>query len=117
MNEESLAPDPCPMAIAEESVYAALRQVNDPELFVNIVDLGLVYEVQVAQRGRTSDILIKMTMTSPACPAGPQLVQEVKDALADLGEEIGTVNVELVLSPPWTPDRMTDDARDQLGMY
>jgi metal-sulfur cluster biosynthetic enzyme len=58
-----------------------------------------------------------MTMTSPACPAGPQIIQEAKDVLADLGEAVGKVTVEIVLDPPWTPDRMTDEARDELGMY
>ncbi len=105
------------MAIAEESIYAALRQVHDPELLVNIVDLGLVYEVQVAEREGKSDVRVKMTMTSPACPVGPELVAEVKDAVETLGEEVGKVEVEIVLSPPWTPDRMTDEARDQLGMF
>lgn len=103
--------------IAEESVYAALRQVQDPELLVNIVDLGLVYEVQVseAEEGR-SRILVKMTMTSPACPAGPQLIQEAKDVLLDLAG-VEDVEVEIVMSPPWTPDRMTEEARDELGMF
>jgi metal-sulfur cluster biosynthetic enzyme len=105
------------MAVAEESVFAALRQVLDPELYVNIVDLGLIYEVQVAEADDKSDIHVKMTMTSPACPVGPQMLREVKDVLAGLGEAVGRVEVELVMTPPWTPDRMTDDARDQLGMY
>lgn len=105
------------MAVAEESVFAALRQVLDPELYVSIVDLGLIYEVQVSEADGKSDIHVKMTMTSPACPVGPQIVREVKDAVAGLGEAVGRVEVELVMSPPWTPDRMTDDARDQLGMY
>lgn len=105
------------MPIAEQSVFSALRQVLDPELYVNIVDLGLIYEVQVAEGDGKSDIHVKMTMTSPACPVGPQMVREVKDVLAGLGEAVGRVEVELVMSPPWTPDRMTDDARDQLGMY
>jgi metal-sulfur cluster biosynthetic enzyme len=106
------------MALTEDSIYAALRQVNDPELFVNVVDLGLIYEVLVTDRpGGKSDIAVKMTMTSPACPAGPQLVQDVKDVLADLGEEAGQVTVMIVLDPPWTPDRLTDEARDELGMY
>jgi len=105
------------MPIAEESVFAALRQVTDPELFVNIVDLGLVYEVEVAQRDGKTDIRVKMTMTSPACPAGPELIREVKDVLATLGEEVGNVTVEMVMAPPWTPDRMTEQARDELGMF
>ena len=105
------------MPIGEESIYEALRQVQDPELFVNIVDLGLIYEVQVteAEPGK-AEIRVKMTMTSPACPAGPMLVQEVRDVLLDL-EGVDDVEVEMVMSPPWTPDRMTEEARDELGMF
>ncbi len=104
------------MPIAEESVYAALRQVHDPELFINVVDLGLIYEVRVTDNAGRSDIYVKMTMTTPACPAGPELVREVKEVLNVL-EEVGQVQVEVVLSPPWSPERMTDEARDELGMY
>jgi metal-sulfur cluster biosynthetic enzyme len=105
------------MPIAEDSVYAALRQVEDPELLVNIVDLGLVYEVQVSasSEGR-SKVHVKMTMTSPACPAGPQLIQDARDSVLDL-EGVEDAEIEMVMSPPWTPDRMTEEARDQLGMF
>lgn len=105
------------MPIVEDSVYAALRRVVDPELYVNIVDLGLIYEVKIAPAGGKSDVHVEMTLTSPACPAAPQLAREAKDAIEDLGEEVGQVTIEMVLSPPWTPDRMTDEARDELGMY
>jgi len=105
------------MPIAEESVFAALRQVYDPELLVNIVDLGLIYEVDVTEREGKSDIHVKMTMTSPACPAGPELIRDARDAITGLSEEIGNVEVEMVMSPPWTPDRMTEEARDELGMF
>lgn len=105
------------MPVAEESVYAALRGVQDPELLVNIVDLGLVYEVLVSELGEgRSEVRVKMTMTSPACPAGPQLIRDAKDAILDL-EGVEDVEVELVMSPPWTPDRMTEEARDELGMF
>ena len=105
------------MPIAEESVFAALRQVFDPELYINIVDLGLVYEVLVTETDGKSDVHVKMTMTSPACPVGPQMIREAKDVIAGLGEAVGRVEVEMVMSPPWTPDRMTEEARDELGMY
>ncbi len=101
----------------EDSVYTALRQVNDPELPVNIVDLGLIYEVRLTERKGKTDVLVKMAMTTPACPAGPEVIGEIKDMVRDLGDEVGRVDVEIVSSPPWTPDRMTEDARDQLGMY
>ena len=104
------------MPIAEETIREALKQVIDPELFVNIMDLGLVYGVNVEEAEGKSNINIEMTLTSPACPAGPQLVGQSKDVLARL-EGAGAVDVKLVMSPPWTPDRMTEDARDQLGIF
>ena len=105
------------MPIAEQSVYAALRQVHDPELGINLVDLGLIYEVAVAERDGKSDVHVKMTMTSPACPAGPEMVRDAREAVQNLGEEIGKVQVEVVLSPPWSPDLMTEEARDELGLF
>lgn len=104
------------MSIAEETVYEALKQVHDPELYINLVDLGLIYEVSVTDNGDASDIYVKMTMTSPACPSAPEMVREVKDVLGSL-QGVGKAEVEVVLSPPWTPDRMSEEARDELGMY
>ena len=104
------------MSIAEQWIYTALRRVHDPELLINIVDLGLIYEVNVQEVEGRSEIAVKMTMTSPACPAGPELVQEVKEVLLDL-DGVDDVDVEVVMFPPWTPDRMTEEARDELGMY
>jgi metal-sulfur cluster biosynthetic enzyme len=104
------------MPLSEDAIYAALRQVHDPELYINVVDLGLIYEVAVTPTSDRADVHVRMTMTSPACPAGPQLVQDVKDVLGTL-EDVGKISVEVTLSPPWTPDRMTDEARDELGMY
>jgi len=104
------------VAIREESVFQALKQVQDPELLVNIVDLGLVYEVAVSESGGKSDLHVKMTMTSPACPVGPEMLQQAKDVLLDL-PEVGEVEVEMVMSPPWTPERMTEEARDELGIF
>jgi metal-sulfur cluster biosynthetic enzyme len=106
------------MRITEDEIFAALRQVQDPELFVNIVDLGLVYEVRVAEVDGKPDVYVKMTMTSPACPAAPELVQDAKDVLGELvGPDAGKIEVEVTLDPPWTPDRMTEEARDELGLY
>lgn len=104
------------MSVNEETVREALKQVVDPELFVNIVDLGLIYTINVTPENDKANVLIEMTMTSPACPAGPQLLQNSQDAIRRL-EGVGTVDVKLVMTPPWTPDRMTDDARDQLGIF
>jgi metal-sulfur cluster biosynthetic enzyme len=105
------------MPVNEESAREALKQVIDPELFVNIVDLGLVYLVTVADlEDGKQKVSIEMTMTSPACPAGPQLIQQSKDTLGRI-EGVGEVEVKLVMVPPWTPDRMTEAARDQLGIF
>lgn len=105
------------MPISEDAIREALKQVVDPELFINIVDLGLVYSVNIADNPHgKSDVSIEMTMTSPACPAGPQLLAGAKTALANL-EGVGNVEVKLVMTPPWTPDRMTEAARDQLGIF
>ena len=104
------------MPISEDQVRESLKQVIDPELFVNIVDLGLVYAVNLAEAGDKSNISIDMTMTSPACPAGPQLIAQSKSVLSAI-EGAGDVEIKLVMTPPWTPDRMTEDARDQLGIF
>lgn len=104
------------MPITEDTIRENLKQVVDPELFVNIIDLGLVYQVTSEDVEGKSNIGVEMTLTSPACPAGPQLVQQTKDVLSRL-EGVGAVDVKLVMSPPWTPDRMTEDARDQLGIF
>ena len=104
------------MAIAEDTIRESLKQVIDPELFVNIVDLGLIYGVTVNDAEAGSAVQVEMTMTSPACPAGPQLLAQSKDAIERL-EGVSDVEVKLVMEPPWTPDRMTEDARDQLGIF
>ncbi len=104
------------MAITEDAVREALKQVIDPELFINIVDLGLVYTVAIEPVAEKENITIEMTMTSPACPAGPQLLGQSKQVLSRI-EGAGDVDVKLVMVPPWTPDRMTEDARDQLGIF
>ncbi len=105
------------MAIAEDKVRETLKQVIDPELFVNIVDLGLIYEIKIEEQDDgKSDVIVEMTMTSPACPAAPQLLGQSKDFVGRL-EEVNEVDIRLVMDPPWTPDRMTEDAKDQLGIF
>ena len=103
--------------LSEDRVREALKTVVDPELFVNIVDLGLIYTVELVDgEDDKSDIKIEMTLTSPACPAGPQIIGQSKDVVSRL-DTVGEVEIKLVMDPPWTPDRMTEDARDQLGIF
>lgn len=107
------------MPLAEDTVREELKKVIDPELFVNIVDLGLIYVVDVVPREGEDDkydVNIEMTMTSPMCPAGPQLVGNSRQVVGDL-EQVVDVDVKVVMDPPWTQDMMTDDARDQLGIF
>jgi len=105
------------MAITEDQVREELKRVIDPELFVNIVDLGLIYVVDI-QPGEEDkeNVLVEMTMTSPMCPAGPQLVANSRQVVESI-EGVGTVDIKVVMDPPWGPDKMTEDARDQLGIF
>jgi metal-sulfur cluster biosynthetic enzyme len=96
----------------ELELIESLKQVIDPELMINIVDLGLVYDI--AQEEKT--VKVQMTLTSPACPAGPQIISQAKLALEQLAD-VETAEIKLVMSPPWTPERMTEEARDQLGIF
>jgi metal-sulfur cluster biosynthetic enzyme len=95
----------------EESVRDALREVNDPEVGMNIVDLGLVYDVEVSP----VRVRVTMTMTSPTCPMGDYLVDSVRDAVRRAAPEVPDVEVKLVWDPPWTPERMNEDARKFFG--
>ncbi len=96
----------------QEQIIDALRTVLDPELNVNIVDLGLVYTVQT----REAEVDVEMTLTTPACPAGPEILKSAVGAIEKL-DGVSKANVKLVMSPPWSPDRMSDAARDELGMF
>ena len=104
------------MAISEDLIREELKKVIDPELFVNIVDLGLIYEIKWEEVDGKVNVAIDMTMTSPACPAGPQLIANSKTVVSQM-EDVAEVEVKIVMDPPWTPDRMTEDAKDQLGIF
>ncbi len=94
-------------------VDTALRSVYDPEIPVNIVDLGLIYGREISPEGQVS---ITMTLTAPGCGMGPVLVQEVKDRVR-LAPFVTDVHVELVFDPPWSREHMSDEAQLQLGLY
>jgi len=97
--------------ITEEQAREALKQVEDPELGLNIIDLGLVYDVDV----EGSTVNVRMTLTSPGCPVGPQILNGSKIVLQDL-EGVESVNIELVWEPFWSPDRVNPDYRAILGL-
>ncbi len=99
----------------EDRVWAQLKKCYDPEIPVNIVDLGLVYDCQLNDKG--SDhfyVTIKMTLTAPGCGMGPVLATDVKNRIEDLAE-VDLVDVEVVLDPPWNQNMMTEAAKLQLG--
>lgn len=95
-----------------EPIIAALRTVHDPEIPVNIYDLGLIYRIEIGQGG---NVHIDMTLTAPACPVAGMMPVMVKDAVSTV-EGVGEVAVDLVWDPPWSPATMSDEAKLQLGM-
>lgn len=115
---ESTAPDtdyPIERMSAEElrePIIAALRGVHDPEIPVNIYDLGLIYNIEIAPNG---DVDVDMTLTAPACPVAGMMPLMVRDAVRKV-EGVGEVRVELVWDPPWSQDKMSEEALLQLGM-
>jgi metal-sulfur cluster biosynthetic enzyme len=93
-------------------LYDALKQIYDPEVGINIVDMGLIYSLEVED----SKVDLTMTLTSPGCPAGPQILSQVDSALKAL-DGVDDVDIKVVWSPPWTPDMLSEEARDQLGIF
>lgn len=98
--------------VQEERILGALREVIDPELGVNIVDLGLVYSAAVMPNG---DILVQMTMTTPVCPLSAHLQSEAQAALRRAFPDVRAIQVQIVWNPPWDPSMMSAEARRQLG--
>lgn len=97
-------------ALTADQARIALRRVKDPELNLNIVDLGLVYDVAV----NGSDVQVDMSLTSPGCPSGPEIMGEAEKQLKTL-PGVGEVVVNLVWTPPWTPERIEPRVRAYMG--
>ena len=93
--------------VSEQKVLSALKQCMDPEIPLSVVDLGLIYGIDIDDK---NNVNIRMTMTTPGCPLHNTLVRDVKNALSKV-EEIGDINVEIVWDPPWTPERMSPEAK------
>lgn len=91
--------------ISKTKALKALENVIDPEIGMNIVDIGLIYEIKIDDK----KIHVKMTFTSPACPVGPDLLNQVETELTSIGFE--KVDVEVTFDPPWTPDKMSEKAK------
>ncbi len=96
--------------LSEDQVKLALRRVKDPELNLNILDLGLIYEIRV----EGNDVTVDMSLTSPGCPSGPEIMSDAEQQLKTL-PGVGTVTMNLVWSPMWTPERIEPRVRAYLG--
>jgi metal-sulfur cluster biosynthetic enzyme len=94
----------------EEDVYEALEEVIDPELGLDFVSLGLVYDVDIDKE----DVYVTFTLTTPACPIGPQVSEQMKEFVGDL-PGVAAVHPKMIFDPPWSPEMMTDDAKFALG--
>jgi len=105
-------PEPNANAITQDNVWYALRTVYDPEIPVNVADLGLIYDVKI-DGGK---VLIDMTLTAPGCGMGPVLVEEVKDRVI-AAPHVEEVIVDLVFDPPWSREMMTEEAQLELGVF
>ena len=97
----------------EEQVREALKVVTDPEIGINIVDLGLVYDIAVSETG---EVFVRYTLTSYGCPAGDQIEADIKDTVASV-EGVAQVTTEVTMTPPWNVEKMSDFARSALGFF
>ena len=97
--------------VTQEIVYESLKNVFDPEIPVNVVDLGLIYDVQVKEH----DVYVQMTLTAPGCGMGPYIAQQAEWAIQEI-EGVEEVEIELTFDPPWTPDLISEEARAQMGI-
>ncbi|MBU6443085.1 MAG: SUF system Fe-S cluster assembly protein [Alphaproteobacteria bacterium] len=119
MSAEAEPAEAIPQMSAEEledftaKLVAALKSVYDPEIPVDIYELGLIYKVEVADN---KDVDVDMTLTAPGCPVAGEMPVMVQNALETV-EGIGKITVNMVFEPPWTPDRMSDVAKLELNMY
>jgi metal-sulfur cluster biosynthetic enzyme len=100
-------------APTKDAVLEALKNVYDPELGINIVDLGLVYEVEISAGG---DVDITYSLTTMGCPIGPLIEDQMRQFLTGV-TGVGEVRPEMVLRPPWTPEMMSDEAKASLGIF
>lgn len=100
------------MPTAEE-VRESLKTVNDPEIGINIVDLGLIYDIEVSPE---RIVKVTYTLTSAGCPAGAMIDSDIKDAIAAMEDGL-QIDTTVVMQPPWTPDKMSDFAKSALGYF
>lgn len=104
---------PTALAVSEEQVYAALKRVIDPELGINIVDLGLIYSVDISPEGQVE---VTMTLTTAGCPLQASFSEAIERALWQTIPNLAGVSMNIVWEPPWNPDMVSAEGRELLGM-
>ncbi len=103
------------MAVNKKHIFERLREIIDPELGINIVDLGLIYEIKIKKIEKFSHVEVKMTLTSIGCPLAGFFAMQVEEKIKSINR-VKDVYVHVIWKPPWTPDRMSNEAKAQLGM-
>lgn len=98
--------------VTKDQIMGKLKTVLDPELHINVVDLGLVYDVAV----ENSKVKLLMTLTTPGCPLAAYFEKDLKEKIREV-PEVSEVEIELTFDPPWDPSKMSQDAREQLGIF
>jgi len=98
--------------VTETDIVEWLREIYDPELHYNIYDLGLIYDIRIDE---DRAVKIMMTLTTPMCPIGPMITEQIQELLS-LMPGVTDVDVEFTFDPPWSPEKMTDEARADLGL-
>ncbi|MCC7353453.1 MAG: metal-sulfur cluster assembly factor [Anaerolineae bacterium] len=99
--------------VTEDAVREVLKNVRDPEIGLDVINLGLVYDISINNKALNVD----MTLTTPACPVGPQMIGEAQMLLHERFPDLDEVNINLVWSPFWNPSMMSDEAKEELGIF
>ncbi len=115
LGRETVAAESAEGPFAEEKVWEQLRNCYDPEIPVNIVDLGLIYGLDLSDEENGKRVSVKMTLTAPGCGMGPSLAADAEQRILTVAG-VASANVELVWDPPWSPDRISAAGREKLGM-
>ncbi len=102
------------LELTVDNAREVLKQVDDPELGVNVVDLGLIYEIHVRDE---KNVQVIMTLTTPFCPVGPSIKQQISQVISRDLDGVGKVDVQFTFNPPWDKDMMSEDAKAELGIF
>ena len=101
------------LPLTEDNVRNTIKQVDDPEIGINIVDLGLVYEINIQSE---KEVQVVMTLTTPFCPVGPSIKQQIGNVIKKDVDGVEQVDVQFTFNPPWDKEMMSDEAKDELGL-